>query len=163
MEQEQGLGPSRGSRHVGAARPAHQDDIVSGIPVFEDAVAKEMGSGGEVEVRETAAPVKLAQVGVGNAIAAPGTDLGDEQFEQAGANPTSPKAGVDAHATQDEDTVIGLDASEAGDGEPALCEDDSGFRTQEAPVAPLAAEGLDARPVRRFGAADDDDLLPGLR
>jgi hypothetical protein len=122
-----------------------------------------MGSGVRVEVGETGAPVKLAQVGVGNAIAASGTDLGDEQFEQAGADPTPPKARVDAHATQDENTVIGLDAAEAGDVEPALGDDDSGFRAQEAAVTPLVAEGLDARPVHRVGAADDDFLWPAVR
>jgi hypothetical protein len=56
-----------------------------------------------------------------------------------------------------------LDASEPGDVEPALGDDDSGFRAQEAPVAPLAAEGLDAGPVHRLGAADDDSLLPAVR
>ena len=133
------------------------------MPVFEDAVAKEMGSGVEVEVGEAGAPVKLAQVGVGNAVAGSGTDLDDEQLEQAGADPTPPKSRVDAHATQDEDTVIGLNAPEAEDGDPALGDDDSGFRAQEAPVAPLAAERLDARPVHRAGAADDDSLLPAVR
>jgi hypothetical protein len=122
-----------------------------------------MGRGVEVEGGETGAPVKSAQVGVGNAVAASCADLGDEQVEQAGADPTPPKARVDAHATQDEDTAIGLDASEAGDVEPALGDNDSGFRAQESPVAPLAAEGLDARPVGRIGAADDDVLLPALR